>query len=94
MPRVLVSDPIADAGVALLRNVEGFEVDVKLGLKPEELKAIIVCFLVIGGIESEMGRYAAPASRSTSVAFVARPSRRYQVGRDAGAPRRRRPAVT
>lgn len=41
MPRVLVSDPIAEAGIAILRQTPGFEVDVKTGLKPEELKAII-----------------------------------------------------
>ena len=51
MPRILVSDPIADAGVALLRNVEGFEVDVKLGLKPDELKAIAMMRGVAGALE-------------------------------------------
>ncbi|MGC8666752.1 MAG: phosphoglycerate dehydrogenase [Chthonomonadales bacterium] len=39
MPRVLVSDPIAEAGINRLRRVA--EVDVKTGLKPEELEAII-----------------------------------------------------
>src|SRR5687767_6455987 len=51
MPKVLVSDPIADAGIALLREIPGVEVDVKLGLTPEELKSII-------------GDYAALAVRS------------------------------
>ena len=41
MPKVLVSDPISEAGIAKLRAIPGVEVDVKLGLKPEELKAII-----------------------------------------------------
>ncbi len=41
MPKVLVSDPISEAGIAHLRAIPGVEVDVKLGLKPEELKAII-----------------------------------------------------
>src|ERR1043165_5517249 len=41
MPKVLVSDPISEAGIAKLRAIAGVEVDVKLGLKPEELKAII-----------------------------------------------------
>jgi D-3-phosphoglycerate dehydrogenase len=41
MPKVLVSDPIAEVGIAPLRAIPGVEVDVKLGLKPEELKAII-----------------------------------------------------
>ncbi len=41
MPKVLVSDPIAEVGVAPLRAIPGVEVDVRLGLKPEELKAII-----------------------------------------------------
>jgi len=39
MSRVLVSDPIAEAGIARLREVA--EVDVKTGLTPDELKAII-----------------------------------------------------
>jgi D-3-phosphoglycerate dehydrogenase len=39
MPKVLVSDPIAEAGIARLREVA--EVDVKTGLKPDELLSII-----------------------------------------------------
>ncbi len=39
MPKVLVSDPIAEAGIARLREVA--EVDVKTGLPPEELQSII-----------------------------------------------------
>lgn len=41
MPKVLVSDPLAEVGVAKLRATPGVEVDVKHGLKPEELLAII-----------------------------------------------------
>lgn len=51
MPKVLVSDPLAEAGIARLRAIPGVEVDVKTGLKPDELKAII-------------GEYAALAVRS------------------------------
>ena len=39
MPRVLVSDPIAEEGIARLRQVA--EVDVKTGLSPDDLKTII-----------------------------------------------------
>lgn len=39
MPRILVSDPIADEGVQLLKSYG--EVDVKLGLSQEELKSCI-----------------------------------------------------
>src|SRR5207302_8791992 len=39
MPRVLVSDPIAEEGIERLRQVA--EVDVKTGLTPDELKRII-----------------------------------------------------
>ncbi len=39
MPKVLVSDPIAEAGIAHLREVA--DVDIKLGLTPEELIAVI-----------------------------------------------------
>src|SRR5579884_3498902 len=41
MSKVLVSDPIADAGIEYLRGLPGVQVDVRLGLKPDELKAII-----------------------------------------------------
>jgi D-3-phosphoglycerate dehydrogenase len=39
--RILVSDKLADEGVAILKAEPGVEVDMKVGLKPEELKAII-----------------------------------------------------
>jgi D-3-phosphoglycerate dehydrogenase / 2-oxoglutarate reductase len=51
MPKVLVSDPISEAGIEKLRAIPGVEVDVKLGLKPDELRSII-------------GDYAALAVRS------------------------------
>ncbi|MCX8030631.1 MAG: phosphoglycerate dehydrogenase [Thermodesulfovibrionales bacterium] len=38
--RVLVSDNISNKGIDILKNA-GLEVDIKVGLKPEELKAII-----------------------------------------------------
>lgn len=39
--RVLVSDDLSAEGVEILRRGPGIEVDVKVGLKPDELKAII-----------------------------------------------------
>jgi D-3-phosphoglycerate dehydrogenase len=39
--RVLVSDNLSELGVQIFRESEGIEVDVKVGLSPEELKAII-----------------------------------------------------
>jgi len=39
--RILVSDKLANEGVEILKAEKGFEVDVKTGLKPEELKKII-----------------------------------------------------
>ncbi len=39
--KVLVSDSLAKEGVEVFRNAPDVEVDVKTGLKPEELKAII-----------------------------------------------------
>ena len=39
-PRVLIADPIADEGVALLR--EGADVDIRTGLSPEELREALV----------------------------------------------------
>ena len=39
--KILVSDKLAQAGIDILQAVEGFEVDCRFGLKPEELKKII-----------------------------------------------------
>ena len=41
MKKVLVSDNLSDQGIAVFQETEGIDVDVKVGLKPEELKAII-----------------------------------------------------
>jgi D-3-phosphoglycerate dehydrogenase len=40
MPKVLISDELSPAAVAIFRN-RGIEADVRTGLKPDELKAII-----------------------------------------------------
>ncbi|MBI4964384.1 MAG: phosphoglycerate dehydrogenase [Desulfomonile tiedjei] len=39
--KVLVSDNLSELGVQILRDADGIEVDVKVGLSPDELKAII-----------------------------------------------------
>ncbi|MCX5682085.1 MAG: hydroxyacid dehydrogenase, partial [Planctomycetota bacterium] len=39
--KILVSDKLAEEGLAILRAEPGFEVDFKPGIKPEDLKAII-----------------------------------------------------
>ena len=39
--KVLVSDKLGEAGLEIFRNEEGIELDVKTGLAPDELKAII-----------------------------------------------------
>jgi len=39
--KVLVSDNLGEVGIRMFREEEGIEVDVKTGLSPEELKAII-----------------------------------------------------
>jgi len=39
--RILISDKLASEGVDILKAVEGFEVDCKFGIKPDELKAVI-----------------------------------------------------
>jgi phosphoglycerate dehydrogenase-like enzyme len=49
MFKILVSDPLAQEGVDILKKVKEFEVDVKHKLPPEELKKIIKdydCLLV------------------------------------------------
>jgi D-3-phosphoglycerate dehydrogenase len=38
--KILVTDSLAPEGLAVFENAEGFAVDVKLGLKPDELKKI------------------------------------------------------
>ncbi|MEJ2718487.1 MAG: NAD(P)-dependent oxidoreductase [Deltaproteobacteria bacterium] len=39
--KVLVSDNLSEVGVKILRDSEGIEVDVKVGLSPDELKAVV-----------------------------------------------------
>ena len=39
--RILVTDKLAEEGVAILKAEPGVEVDMKVGIKPEDLKAII-----------------------------------------------------
>ena len=39
--KVLVSDSLSEKGVAILEEAHGIEVDVNIGLTPEELKGII-----------------------------------------------------
>src|ERR1041385_6132908 len=39
--KILISDKLAEEGLAILKEVKGFEVDCKYGLPPEELKKII-----------------------------------------------------
>ena len=39
--RILVSDPLSDEGLRILKEVKEFQVDVKTDLKPEQLKEII-----------------------------------------------------
>lgn len=41
MIRVLVSDNLGQKGINMLKEADGFEVDVKSGLSPEDLKSII-----------------------------------------------------
>src|SRR6266542_3554443 len=38
--KILVTDSLAPEGLTVFKNANGFEVDVKLGLKPDELKKI------------------------------------------------------
>ena len=38
--KILVTDSLAPEGLEVFRNAEGFDVDVKLGLKPDDLKKI------------------------------------------------------
>ena len=39
--KVLVSDMLGEVGIEMFEQAEGIEVDVKTGLAPDELKAII-----------------------------------------------------
>src|SRR3546814_12283572 len=49
MPKVLISDALSPAAVEIFRE-RGIDVDVKTGLKPDELKAII------GDYDGQIGR--------------------------------------
>jgi D-3-phosphoglycerate dehydrogenase / 2-oxoglutarate reductase len=39
--KILISDPLSEEGIKILKEQKDFQVDVKTGLKPEDLKAII-----------------------------------------------------
>ncbi len=41
MIRILISDPLSEEGIKILKEAKEFQVDVNTGLKPEELKEII-----------------------------------------------------
>ncbi|HYY24270.1 MAG TPA: NAD(P)-dependent oxidoreductase, partial [Candidatus Udaeobacter sp.] len=40
--KILVTDPLAPQGLEIFKNTPGFEVDVRIGLEPNELKTICV----------------------------------------------------
>ena len=42
--KILVTDSLAPEGLAVFKNAKGFEVDVKIGLKPDELKKICAAY--------------------------------------------------
>src|SRR3990167_3824676 len=39
--KILISDKLAEEGIAVLKEIKSFQIDCKYGLKPEELKSII-----------------------------------------------------
>ncbi len=41
MIKILVSDPLSEEGLKVLKSIKDFQVDVKTELKPEELKSVI-----------------------------------------------------
>ncbi|MBE9581266.1 MAG: phosphoglycerate dehydrogenase [Proteobacteria bacterium] len=63
--KVLVSDKLADVGVKMFEEAEGIEVDVNVGLAPEELKAMIGDYeaLVIRSATKVTGEIIKAASR-------------------------------
>jgi len=65
MMKVLVSDNLGEAGIELFKQAEGIDVDVKTGLKPDELKAIIADYdaLVIRSATKVTAEILAAASR-------------------------------
>ena len=44
--KILVTDSLASEGLEIFKQAEGFEVDVKVGLKPDELK--VIAAVVVG----------------------------------------------
>jgi D-3-phosphoglycerate dehydrogenase len=71
MMRVLVADSISDAGVDLLRQTPGFEVEVRTGMRPDELAA------VLGNFEALVVR----SATKVTAAALARPGRLRVIGR-------------
>ena len=43
--KILVTDSLAPEGLAVFQNAEGFDVDVKIGLKTDELKKIFGAYV-------------------------------------------------
>jgi len=41
MYKILISDKLSDQGIAIFKAEKDIEVDIKLGMTPEELKAVI-----------------------------------------------------
>ena len=71
MPHILVSDPIADAGIEILRGIPDATVDVKLGLKPEELVAMIGNYDALA-VRSETKVTAAVLAAATKLQIIGR----------------------
>ncbi len=68
--KILVSDPIAEDGIAVLRQA-GHEVDVRTGLSPDELKAIIGDYAALA-VRSETKVTADILAAATSMRIIGR----------------------
>jgi len=71
MHKVLVSDPLAESGIEKLRKTPGVEVDVRLGLSPEELKSIIGEYHALA-VRSETKVTAEVLSAATNLRIIGR----------------------
>lgn len=71
MPKVLVADPISEAGISHLRSISGVEVDVKLGLKPDELAEIIGEYTALA-VRSETKVTADILAKATKLQIIGR----------------------
>ena len=69
--KVLVSDNLGEDGIRMFQDAGGIEVDVKTGLEPEAIKAIIATFRVFSILRSIDGNWALFSQYMNTTSIIA-----------------------